>query len=310
MPISITLQAFHRSSGVGRVRQGELRTVLVHDRERADAETVRCGAGSHPARPSGNQVVSFGKCRRRSPGIEQRDAGVPPARRRLAADVVTSIATMSAVRNASASRSHLGEAILRDQHDPVAGTDLRRQGLEQSLERLSAPERRDDESEIHNAPILYDGVAASRTDRILPLRASTDTIELSIVMPCLNEAETLDICVARRGAPRGSGVGGEVIVADNGSTDGSQEIARAPAHASSTSRARATARAAGRHRGGARRYVIMGDADDSYDFAKLDPFVDRLRAGDDLVMGNRFKGGIEPGAMPSLHRYLGNPVLS
>ena len=58
------------------------------------------------------------------------------------------------------------------------------------------------------------------------------------------------------------------------------------------------------------RYVIMGDADDSYDFSNLDAFIERLRAGDDLVMGNRFAGGIAPGAMPPLHKYLGNPVLS
>jgi glycosyltransferase involved in cell wall biosynthesis len=142
--------------------------------------------------------------------------------------------------------------------------------------------------------------------------ASTDEIELSIVMPCLDEAETLAVCVDKaQGYLRRSGVVGEVIVADNGSTDGSQDIARAhgarvvdvPAKGYGSALMGGIEAARG-------DFVIMGDADDSYDFSRLDPFVERLRAGDELVMGNRFQGGIADGAMPPLHKYLGNPVLS
>jgi glycosyltransferase involved in cell wall biosynthesis len=141
---------------------------------------------------------------------------------------------------------------------------------------------------------------------------STNTVELSIVMPCLNEAETLAVCIDKaQGYLARSGVNGEVIIADNGSTDGSQDIARAhgarvvdvPAKGYGSALMGGIDAARG-------DYVIMGDADDSYDFSKLDPFVERLRAGDELVMGNRFKGGIAEGAMPPLHKYLGNPVLS
>ena len=139
-----------------------------------------------------------------------------------------------------------------------------------------------------------------------------DGIELSIVMPCLNEAETLAICIKKATAfLRDSGIAGEVVIADNGSTDGSQQIANAmgarivavPARGYGAALIGGIAAARG-------RYVIMGDADDSYDFSRLAPFVDALRAGGQLVMGNRFHGGIAPGAMPPLHRYLGNPVLS
>ena len=142
--------------------------------------------------------------------------------------------------------------------------------------------------------------------------APTETIELSIVMPCLNEAETLAVCIDKaQGYLERSGVVGEVIIADNGSTDGSQDIARAhgarvvdvPAKGYGSALMGGIEAARG-------DYVIMGDADDSYDFSKLDAFVERLRAGDELVMGNRFRGGIAEGAMPPLHKYLGNPVLS
>ncbi|MBA4191790.1 MAG: dolichol-P-glucose synthetase [Planctomycetaceae bacterium] len=142
----------------------------------------------------------------------------------------------------------------------------------------------------------------------MPFRA----IEVSIVMPCLNEARTVGICVGKAvQALQELGIHGEVIVADNGSTDGSQQIA-----------AQAGAKVVGvvqRGYGAALRggitaasgsYVIMGDADDSYDFTRIEPFITRLRAGDELVMGNRFRGGIMPGAMPWHHRYLGNPVLT
>jgi glycosyltransferase involved in cell wall biosynthesis len=139
-----------------------------------------------------------------------------------------------------------------------------------------------------------------------------DDLEVSVVMPCLNEARTVGLCVAKALASlRRLGVAGEVIVADNGSTDGSQEIARnngaRVVHASRRGYGAALQAGIAASRG---RYIIMGDADDSYDFTALEPFIQRLRAGDDLVMGNRFKGGIKPGAMPWHHKYIGNPVLS
>lgn len=141
---------------------------------------------------------------------------------------------------------------------------------------------------------------------------TTATIELSIVMPCLNEAETLAVCIRKaQGYLERSGVVGEVVIADNGSTDGSQEIARDLGARVVDVEARGYGSALmGGIEASRGRFVIMGDADDSYDFSNLDPFVERLRAGDDLVMGNRFRGGIEPGAMPPLHKYLGNPVLT
>jgi len=131
-------------------------------------------------------------------------------------------------------------------------------------------------------------------------------------MPCLNEAETLERCIAKalRTLKRHN-IRGEVLVADNGSTDGSPEIA--------TRMGARVVRVADKGYGNcllggisaARgKYIIMGDADDSYDFTQLMPFLEKLRDGHDLVMGNRFRGGIKPGAMPPLHRYLGNPVLT
>jgi glycosyltransferase involved in cell wall biosynthesis len=140
----------------------------------------------------------------------------------------------------------------------------------------------------------------------------SDDYELTLLIPCLNEASTVDACVdAAQAALRDLGVRGEVLVADNGSTDGSREIAAA--HGARVipvaERGYGAALLAGIEaaRG---RFVVMGDADLSYDFAESGRYLERLRAGDDLVMGNRFTGAIEPGAMPLLHRYLGNPVLS
>jgi hypothetical protein len=137
-------------------------------------------------------------------------------------------------------------------------------------------------------------------------------VELTVVMPCLNEAETVATCV-RKAVQfiADSGIDGEVVVADNGSTDGSRQLA-ADAGARVVpipERGYGNALMGGiiAARG---EYVIMGDADDSYDFTNLMPFITELRKGNELVMGNRFKGGIAPGAMPPLHRYLGNPVLS
>jgi hypothetical protein len=131
-------------------------------------------------------------------------------------------------------------------------------------------------------------------------------------MPCLNEAETLAVCIEKaRSYLDRSGVAGEVLIADNGSTDGSQDIARAHgARVVDVPSKGYGAALLGGIEAARGRFLIMGDADDSYDFSRLDAFVAHLRAGGQLVMGNRFQGGIEPGAMPFLHRYLGNPVLS
>ena len=138
------------------------------------------------------------------------------------------------------------------------------------------------------------------------------TLELSIVMPCLNEAETLAACIAKaQGYLARAGVAGEIVVADNGSTDGSQAIAERLGARVVPVADRGYGNALHAGISAARgRYVILGDSDDSYDFSELGGFLERLRAGDALVMGNRFRGGIRPGAMPPLHRYLGNPVLS
>jgi len=136
--------------------------------------------------------------------------------------------------------------------------------------------------------------------------------ELSVVMPCLNEAETLKACIEKvQRAFREHGIAGEIILADNGSTDGSPGIAarmgarvvvvESKGYGSALRGGIAAARG---------KYIIMGDADDSYDFAQIPLFLEKLRAGFDLVMGNRFKGGIKCGAMPPLHRYLGIPVLT
>jgi len=137
-------------------------------------------------------------------------------------------------------------------------------------------------------------------------------VELSIVMPCLNEAETLAICIQKaQSYLRLSGVSGEIVVGDNGSTDGSQQIATSlgarvipiPIRGYGAALYGAITAARG-------RYCIMGDSDDSYDFEHLDEFLEKLRAGFDVVMGNRFQGGIMPGAMPWKNHYIGNPVLS
>lgn len=137
-------------------------------------------------------------------------------------------------------------------------------------------------------------------------------LELTILMPCLNEAETLAACIDKaRGFLARAGIAGEVLISDNGSKDGSVDIAERHGarvvHAPVRGYGGALWYGINHARG---RYVIMGDADDSYDFSRLDAFLEKLREGHDLVIGNRFAGGIAPGAMPPLHRYLGNPVLS
>ena len=138
------------------------------------------------------------------------------------------------------------------------------------------------------------------------------TVELSVVMPCLNEANTLGTCISKAfSTMQANGIAGEVVVADNGSTDGSREIA--------TSMGARVVDVARRGYGSALmagcdaakgRFILMGDADDSYDFSELERFVERLRAGDELVMGTRLRGRILPKAMPWKNRYIGNPLLT
>jgi glycosyltransferase involved in cell wall biosynthesis len=135
---------------------------------------------------------------------------------------------------------------------------------------------------------------------------------VSIVMPCLNEAETLAFCITKaRKFLRANRIQGEIVIADNGSTDGSPRIAKKLGARIIYVKEKGYGNALlGGFIAAKGKYIIMGDADDSYDFSDLNKFVDALEEGYDLVMGNRFKGGIMPGAMPLLHRYLGNPVLS
>jgi glycosyltransferase involved in cell wall biosynthesis len=141
---------------------------------------------------------------------------------------------------------------------------------------------------------------------------ASDAVDVSVVMPCLNEIETIGTCVTKAlQAIRGLNLSGEVIVGDNGSIDGSQQIASAlgarvisitsPGYGAALQGAIAAARG---------QFILMGDSDDSYDFTQLGAFLSRLHEGYDLVVGNRFQGGISPGAMPLLHRYAGNPILS
>jgi len=144
------------------------------------------------------------------------------------------------------------------------------------------------------------------------IRTDGNRTELSVLMPCLNEAETLATCIKKaQKALDDLQVNGEVVIADNGSTDGSPEIAASLGarviHVAEKGYGSALLGGIKAARG---KYIIMGDADDSYDFTNLGPFLEKLRAGYDLVMGNRFKGGIAPNAMPPLHKYLGNPVLT
>jgi len=137
-------------------------------------------------------------------------------------------------------------------------------------------------------------------------------MELTILMPCLNEALTVETCVRKAQAYlERNRIAGEILVADNGSTDGSRSLALAAGArvVEVENKGYGAALIAGIEAAQG-RYVIMADADDSYDFTDLDGFVDRLRHGFKLVIGNRFQGGILPGAMPVLNRYLGNPMLS
>lgn len=141
---------------------------------------------------------------------------------------------------------------------------------------------------------------------------STESCELTILMPCLNESETLTACIEEANQfIRQQGIDAEILIADNGSADGSQDIARklnarvvdVPEKGYGAALIAGIAAARG-------KFVVMGDSDNSYDFGDAAGMLQALRAGSDLVMGNRFAGGIQPGAMPFLHKYLGNPVLS
>src|SRR5258708_22443826 len=150
------------------------------------------------------------------------------------------------------------------------------------------------------------------TQTLHSTQQSDSPFDVSVVIPCLNEANSLAFCVEKAVTALGkAGLRGEVIVADNGSTDGSIEIAESNGakvlHV--PERGYGAALKAGIDAAGG-EFVIMGDADDSYDFSEVPNFVKELRRGFDLVMGNRFRGGIKPGAMPPLHRYFGNPGLS
>jgi glycosyltransferase involved in cell wall biosynthesis len=142
--------------------------------------------------------------------------------------------------------------------------------------------------------------------------STADDLELSVVMPCLTEADTLETCIGKAADFLAANkLHGEIVIGDNGSTDGSQAIAErcgarvvtVPLRGYGAALYYATLACRG-------RYAIMGDSDDSYDFTNLMPFVDKLREGYDLVMGNRFLGGIQGGAMPWKNRYIGNPILT
>ncbi len=151
------------------------------------------------------------------------------------------------------------------------------------------------------------------SERAQAARADTSQpVEVSVVIPCLNEAESLAFCLDKAmKAFRAAGLSGEVIVADNGSTDGSIQIAQE--HGARVIRVPERGYGAALRAGIAASrgpFIIMGDADDSYDFTEVPRFVEKLREGHDIVMGNRFRGGIQPGAMPRLHKYFGNPGLT
>jgi glycosyltransferase involved in cell wall biosynthesis len=146
----------------------------------------------------------------------------------------------------------------------------------------------------------------------LALVRAPESIELSVVMPCLNEAETLEKCIRKAQlALEDANIVGEVVIADNGSSDGSVEIAKRLGARVVQVQAKGYGNALmGGIAAAAGKYIVMGDADDSYDFGHAPRFVEQLRKGSDLVMGNRFRGGIQKGAMPPLHQYFGNPALT
>jgi glycosyltransferase involved in cell wall biosynthesis len=139
-----------------------------------------------------------------------------------------------------------------------------------------------------------------------------EAIEVSVVMPCLNEAETLEACIVKaQRALQQAHIAGEIVIADNGSSDGSLQIAERLGAKVVNVQAKGYGSALmGGIAAASGQYVVMGDADDSYDFGHIPRFVEQLRKGADVVMGNRFRGGIQKNAMPPLHRYFGNPALT
>jgi glycosyltransferase involved in cell wall biosynthesis len=153
-----------------------------------------------------------------------------------------------------------------------------------------------------------------KTDGMLRLASASaeDHVDVSVVIPCLNEANSIGVCVSKAmEAFRVAGLRGEVVVADNGSTDGSIEIAEKLGARVVLVAQRGYGSALRSGIGAARgAFIVMGDADDSYDFSEVPRFVEKWRQGNDVVMGNRFRGEIKPGAMPWHHKYLGNPALS
>jgi glycosyltransferase involved in cell wall biosynthesis len=157
------------------------------------------------------------------------------------------------------------------------------------------------------------GVALRADYQPIPIPAKeSETLEVSVVMPCLNEAQTLASCIGKAlRALREANITGEVVVADNGSSDGSVEIAERMGARVVNVRSRGYGNALmGGIAVASGKYIVMGDADDSYDFGHIPRFVEQLRQGADVVMGNRFRGGIQKDAMPALHQYLGNPLLT
>jgi hypothetical protein len=155
-------------------------------------------------------------------------------------------------------------------------------------------------------------VTTQTQDSLPPSAVADRTPEVSIVIPCLNEAETLEAVLreVQRGI-KANGLSAEIVVADNGSKDGSQEIAtRMGARVVAVIEKGYGSALRGGIAAARGKYVVMGDADGSYEFAAIGKFIDKLREGNELVMGNRFKGGIEPGAMPPVNRYFGNPLLT
>ena len=139
-----------------------------------------------------------------------------------------------------------------------------------------------------------------------------EDIELTILMPCLNEEETIAICIAKaKKYMKDNQINGEILISDNGSTDKSAEIAKKMGarvcYEEIKGYGSALIRGSKEAKG---KYIIMGDCDDSYDFSNLNEMITELRKGNQLVMGNRFKGGIEKGAMSFSHKYIGNPILS
>lgn len=163
---------------------------------------------------------------------------------------------------------------------------------------------------LNSAELQIDYEGAKPTSE--PVSYCDSEVEVSAVMPCLNEEETIGICIRKAlDCFSALGVRGEVVIGDNGSSDRSVEIAESLGARVVREPLRGYGRALQAAIGAARgRYCIMGDCDDSYDWSAMEPFIERLRRGYDLVMGTRFRGTIVPGAMPLLHRYFGNPLIS